>query len=52
MLLNNLFQKEKEINANEAVQKKNRVMGLIASVLGGLILLCVNLITSRRAKDE
>lgn len=52
LLLNNLFQIEKAINANEAVQKKTRVIGLIASILGGLILLGANLIANDRAEKK
>jgi hypothetical protein len=44
LLLNALFQNDQVINANDARQKTNRVLGLIASSLGGFILLCANLI--------
>lgn len=42
---------EKALNANEASQKKKRVLGLIASFLGGFLLLAANLISSR-AEDK
>lgn len=47
LLLNNLFQCEKAMNINEASQKKIRVIGLIASFLGGFLLLFANLIVIR-----
>ena len=43
-LLNEVFEIEKAISANEATQKRNRVLGLIASVIGNFLLLMANLI--------
>jgi hypothetical protein len=51
-LQNNVLPVDKAINANEAAQKKSRVLGLIASTLGSLILLCANLIASNRAEEK
>jgi len=49
LLLNRLFEIEKAINANRAAQKKNRVIGLVSSVLGNLLLLFTNLIAKSGA---
>lgn len=45
LLLNDLFEIEKAINANRAAEKKNRVIGFVSSVFGGLLLLFANLIS-------
>jgi hypothetical protein len=49
LLLNEVFEIEKAINANEAAQKKNRVIGFIASIIGNFLLLLANLIAKREA---
>lgn len=49
VLLNDVFEIEKAINANEAAQKKNRVIGFIASIIGNFLLLWANLIAKREA---
>ncbi|MBV8364662.1 MAG: hypothetical protein JO193_08875 [Candidatus Eremiobacteraeota bacterium] len=51
LLLNDLFQVETAINANEAKQKQNRVLGIIASNFGAFLLLCANLIATRAEAD-
>ena len=48
LLLNEGFQIEKAVNANEAAQKKNRLIGLAASILGNFLLLFANLIATNR----
>lgn len=50
LLLNGLFEIEKAINANGAAQKKNRVIGLVSSVFGNLLLLFANLIAESRKR--
>jgi hypothetical protein len=52
LLLNDLFEIEKAINANEAAQKRNRMIGLVSSILGGLLLLFANLIAKSRAEGK
>lgn len=47
LLLNGMFELEKEINANGAAQKRNRLIGLVSSVFGNLLLLFANLIAER-----
>jgi hypothetical protein len=47
LLLDNLFQVEKAINARDALQKKNRLLGVVASSIGSFLLLCANLIAMR-----
>lgn len=49
VLLNEVFEIEKAINANEAAQKKNRTIGFIASIIGNFLLLWANLIAKREA---
>jgi hypothetical protein len=44
VLMNRLFEIDKAINANEAAQKKNRVVGMLSSLFGSLILLIANLL--------
>ena len=46
-LLERIFQLDRSINADEAAQKRNRLLSQIASMLGALILLCVNLLGTR-----
>lgn len=46
-LLDELFKIDKAINADEAAQKTNRLLSQIASMIGALILLCVNLLGMR-----
>jgi hypothetical protein len=50
LLLNELFEIETAINANEAAQKRQRLMGLIASILGSSLLLLANLFAERKPK--
>jgi hypothetical protein len=52
LLLSELFEIEKAINAKEAAQKENRVIALISSTLGTFLLLCVNLITEKGRAPE
>jgi hypothetical protein len=47
MLLDQLFEIEREINANEAAQKKQRIFGLVASILGSSLLLFANLVAEK-----
>jgi hypothetical protein len=47
VLMAELFEIDKAINNREATQKKNRVIGLISSILGTFLLLCVNLISEK-----
>lgn len=47
LLLNGMFELEKEINANGAAQRRNRLIGLVSSVFGNLLLLFANLIAER-----
>lgn len=47
LLLNGMFELEKEINANGAAQKRNRLIGLVSSVFGNLLLLFANLLAER-----
>jgi hypothetical protein len=49
LLLNNQFEIEKAINANEAAQKRNRLIGLVSFVSGTFLLLFANLIAKSRA---
>lgn len=48
LLLNDLFEIEKAINANAAAQKKNRMIGLVSTFFGSLLLLFANLIAEGR----
>jgi hypothetical protein len=50
LLLDQLFEIEREINANEAAQKKQRILGLAASILGSSLLLFANLAAEREPK--
>jgi hypothetical protein len=43
-LLNDLAEIDKAINVNHAAQQRNRVIGLISSIFGNLLLLSANLI--------
>lgn len=56
LLLNNLFELEKTINANGAAQKRNRTIGLVSSGFGSLLLLFANLIAAsgerKRGQDS
>jgi hypothetical protein len=47
LLLDQLFEIEREISANEAAQKKQRTLGLVASMLGNSLLLFANLIAEK-----
>ncbi|MFL6237423.1 MAG: hypothetical protein ACJ76N_30160 [Thermoanaerobaculia bacterium] len=47
LLLNGMFETDKAINAAEAVQKRNRAIGLVSSILGSFLLLLANLIAKR-----
>lgn len=47
VLLNQLFDTERAMNANEAAQKRQRFIGLIASILGSSLLLFANLIAEK-----
>jgi hypothetical protein len=49
LLLNNMFETEKAINASEAAQKRNRAIGLVSSIFGNFLLLLANLIAKREA---
>jgi hypothetical protein len=52
MLLNDIFEIDKAINANRAAQQRNRVLGLISSIFGNLLLLSANLVAeSGRGKN-
>jgi hypothetical protein len=44
LLLNDLFEIDQAINVNRAAQQRNRVLGLISSVFGNLLLLSANLV--------
>ena len=50
MLINGLFEIEKAINANDAAQKRSRVIGLATSVFGNLLLLFASLIAESRQR--
>ena len=52
VLLTQLFEIDKAINAREAALKKNRVIGLISSILGTFLLLLVNLISEKGKAAE
>jgi hypothetical protein len=47
LLLDQLFEIEREISANEAAQKKQRTLGLVASMLGSSLLLFANLVAEK-----
>jgi hypothetical protein len=47
LLLGGLLKIEKAINENEAAQKKNRMIGIVSSILGNLLLLVANLIVEK-----
>lgn len=51
-LLTNIFEIEKQINANQAAQANNRVIGLIAALLGSALLLGANLIAEKGGAGE
>jgi hypothetical protein len=52
LLLDDLFEIEQAINANRAAQQGNRVLGLISSIFGNLLLLSANLVAeSGRGKN-
>lgn len=48
LLLDQLFEIEREISANEAAQKKQRIFDLVASILGSSLLLCANLVAEKK----
>ena len=50
LLLDQLFEIEREISANEAAQKKQRIFGLIASILGSSLLLFANLVAEKEPR--
>ena len=50
LLLDQLFEIEREINANEAAQEKQRILGLVASILGSSLLLFANLVAEKEPK--
>lgn len=52
LLLTQLFEIDNAINAREASLKKNRVIGLISSIFGTFLLLCVNLISEKGRAAE
>ena len=53
LLLTQLSEIDKAISANEAAQKRARVLGVISSILGSFLLLCANLIAERdRGKPD
>lgn len=52
LLLTQLFEIDNAINAREAALKKNRVIGLISSIFGTFLLLCVNLISEKGRAAE
>jgi hypothetical protein len=45
-LLNQLFETEKAIRANENAESRNRVIGLISAILGNFLLLLSNLVAT------
>jgi hypothetical protein len=47
-LLNEMFETDKAINAAEAVQKRNRAIGLASSIFGSFLLLLANLVADRK----
>ncbi|MFP5285841.1 MAG: hypothetical protein ACLGI9_08895 [Thermoanaerobaculia bacterium] len=47
LLLNGMFELERQINANGAAQRRNRLIGLVSAVFGNLLLLLANLIAER-----
>jgi hypothetical protein len=47
VLLNELFEIEKAMNANGAAQKKNRMVGLASSLFGSFLLMVANLVAAR-----
>ena len=47
LLLNEMYKTDKAINASEAVQKRNRAIGLVSSIFGNFLLLLANLIAKR-----
>jgi cell fate (sporulation/competence/biofilm development) regulator YlbF (YheA/YmcA/DUF963 family) len=52
LLLDSIFELDQAINANRATQQRNRVIGLISSVFGNLLLLSANLVAeSGRGKN-
>ena len=51
LLLNASFDKDKAIRAAEERQKRNRVIGLVSSSFGNLLLLLANLISKPAAKE-
>ena len=50
LLFDQLFEIEREISANEAAQKNQRTLGLVASMLGSSLLLFANLIAEKEPK--
>lgn len=48
LLLNEMFETDKAINAAEAVQKRNRAIGLVSSLFGSFLLLLANLVADRK----
>lgn len=46
-LLNEMFETDKKINAAQAVQKRNRTIGLVSSIFGSFLLLLANLIAKK-----
>jgi hypothetical protein len=47
VLLNDIFELDKAINAKQAEQSRNRIIGLIAAILGSALLLGANLLAER-----
>jgi hypothetical protein len=52
VLLTSMFEIEKAINAKQAAQTRNRVVGLISSILRSSMLLGANLIAERGRAEE
>jgi hypothetical protein len=52
VLLTSMFEIEKAINAKQAAQTRNRMVGLISSILGSSMLLGANLIAERGRAEE
>jgi len=51
LLLSSMYDKDRAIRAAEAKQKRNRVIGLVSSFFGNLLLLLANLIPKRGAPE-
>jgi hypothetical protein len=52
LLLNDMFETEKAIRANETAQKRNRAIGLLSSIFGNFLLLLANLIANREHGEK